>query len=95
MGLLQIDYIQNTPGYDLLREKRPFAIFSQDQKLCVLDRDFLYIARKSGKETLFKYQNGAPADLLSQYPHRADSMRRYACAQLQIIQWMLEHKQTK
>ncbi|MGI9159912.1 MAG: LTA synthase family protein [Saprospiraceae bacterium] len=95
MGLLQIDYIQNTPGYDLLREKRPFAIFSQDQKLCVLDKDFLYVARKSGKETLFDYQNGDPADLLRQYPHRADSMRRYACAQLQIIQWMLENKQTK
>ncbi|MEY3248505.1 MAG: hypothetical protein RL742_548 [Bacteroidota bacterium] len=94
MGLLQIDYLQNTPGYDLLREKRPFVIFSQDQKLCVLDDDYLYVARKSGKETLFNHINGAPADLLSRYPLRVDSMRRYACAQLQMIQWMLENKLT-
>lgn len=91
MGLLRLDYVQNTTGYDLFLEKRPFAIFSQDQKLCVLDNDFLYVARKSGKETLFDYRSGSTTDLTNLYPHRADSMKHYACAQLQVIQWMLEH----
>ncbi|MBK8557511.1 MAG: hypothetical protein IPL65_17950 [Lewinellaceae bacterium] len=89
MGLLRIPYWQNTMGYDLFREKRPFVIFSQDLKMGVLNEKLLYVSRKSGRETLYNYRSGSAEDLLSQYPTLADSMRNYACAQLQIAQWMI------
>lgn len=94
MGLLRRDYVQNTMGYDLFREKRPFVLFSQDHKLGVLNEQFLFVARKSGRETLFDYRSGSTTDLSLIHPTLADSMKNYACTQLQVAQWMIENKHT-
>lgn len=94
MGLLRQDYVQNTLGYDLFHEKRPFAFFSQDHKMGVVNDRFLYVARKSGKETLSDYHAGSPDDLSMLYPSLTDSMKDYACAQLQVAQWMIQNKRT-
>jgi phosphoglycerol transferase MdoB-like AlkP superfamily enzyme len=92
MGLVRQDYTQNTLGYDLFREKRPFAIFSQDHKMGVVNDRFLYVTRKSGKETLFDYRSGSGEDISHLYPDLVDSMKNYACAHLQVAQWMIEQK---
>jgi phosphoglycerol transferase MdoB-like AlkP superfamily enzyme len=92
MGMLQQDYVQNTLGYDLFREKRPYSIFSQDLKMGVISENFLYIARKSGRETLYDYQNANGYDVLKKYPALADSMRNFACAQIQITQELIQKK---
>ncbi|HND89372.1 MAG TPA: LTA synthase family protein, partial [Saprospiraceae bacterium] len=94
MGLLQKDYVQNTLGIDLMQEKRPFAFFSQDHKLGVINDRFLYVARKSGRETLFDYRIGTGEDVSAQYPALTDSMRNYACAQLLVAQHMIREKKT-
>ncbi len=94
MGLLQQDYVQNTLGYDLFREQRPYAFFSQDSKMGVVNGRFLYVARKSGRESLFDYQVGSGADLSLLYPALVDSMRHYACTHLQVAQSLLQLKQT-
>jgi phosphoglycerol transferase MdoB-like AlkP superfamily enzyme len=92
MGMLQQDYIQNTLGFDLFREKRPYSIFSQDVRLGVISDSFLYIARKSGRETLYDYINADGEDILKKYPAIADSMRNFACAQIQITQELILEK---
>ena len=94
MGLLEQDYVQNTLGYDLFREQRPFAFFSQDHKLGVVNGRFLYVARKSGRESLFDYQSASGDDLSLLYPALVDSMRNYACTHLQVAQSMVQHGQT-
>lgn len=94
MGLLRHDYTQNTLGIDLFREKRPFAYFSQDHKMGVVNDRFLYIARKSGRETLFDYRAATGEDLSHLYPALVDSMRNYACAQLLVAQRMIREKET-
>lgn len=94
MGLLQQDYVQNTTGYDLFREKRPFAIFSQDLKMGVINDRYLYIARKSGKETLYEFKTAFGVDILKRNRALADSMKTFACSQLQVTQWMIENKLT-
>jgi phosphoglycerol transferase MdoB-like AlkP superfamily enzyme len=93
MGLLQEDYVQNTMGYDLFREKRPFVLFSQDQKMGVLNENYLYVARKSGKETLYDYRKGDTEDYLAAFPALADSMRAFACAHLHVAHSMIQKKQ--
>lgn len=94
MGLLRRNYVQNTFGYDLFREKRPFAFFSQDHKLAVVDGRFLYVTRKSGSETLFDYHSGSGDDISHLYPALVDSMKTFACAQLQVANSMIDKKKT-
>lgn len=94
MGLVRQDYTQNTLGHDLSREKRPFAFFSQDHKMGVVNERFLYVARKSGRETLFDYRVGTGEDLSYLYPALVDSMRNYACSQLMVAQQMIREKRT-
>jgi phosphoglycerol transferase MdoB-like AlkP superfamily enzyme len=95
MGLLQEDYTQNSMGYDLFREQRPFAFFSQDHRLCVLNHQYLYVARKSGSESLYDLRSLRPSELKKYHPTLADSMKNYACAHLHVAQWMVEQKLTK
>jgi phosphoglycerol transferase MdoB-like AlkP superfamily enzyme len=97
MGILQQNYTQNTLGYDLFREKRPYALFSQDHKLCVIDEEYLYVARKSGQEGLYDYRqnNGDNLNKNGAYADRVRKMREFACANLQTAQWMIENKKTK
>lgn len=94
MGLLKRDYVQNTFGYDLFREKRPFAFFSQDHKLGIVNERFLYVTRKSGSESLFDYHSGTGDDLGHLYPALVDSMKNFACAQLQVANMMIDKKKT-
>ncbi|MCA0236473.1 MAG: LTA synthase family protein [Bacteroidetes bacterium] len=95
MGLIGEDYVQNTLGFDLFRERRPFAFFSQDHKMGVLNERFLYVARKSGKETLIDYRGGSLEDISHLYPALVDSMRHFGCANLQVSQWMIENDKVK
>ncbi len=94
MGLINQPYTQNTLGIDLFREKRPFAMFSQDHKMGVVNDRYLYVARKSGRESLFDYTNGSGEDLIKRYPQLADSMRNFACSNLEVARWMILHKKT-
>jgi phosphoglycerol transferase MdoB-like AlkP superfamily enzyme len=94
MGLLQQNYVQNTLGYDLFRENRPYAFFSQDHKLAVMDQQYLYVARKSGKEAMFDYRSGSGVDISKQHLSKMDSMRNYACAHLETANWLIEQKLT-
>jgi len=90
MGMLRLDYQQNTMGYDLFREKRPFAFFSQDYRMCVLDDKYLYVARKSGRESLYEYKSGKIEDVIERFPGIADSMKIYSCSHLITSKWMID-----
>jgi phosphoglycerol transferase MdoB-like AlkP superfamily enzyme len=89
MGLLRMDYAQNSMGFDLFREKRPYAIFSQDQRLCVVDQNYLYVARKSGGESMYALQEAIPEDILVKQRPLANDMRNFACAHLHVAKKMV------
>lgn len=90
MGLLRQDYTQNTMGYDLFREKRPYAFFSQDYRMCVIDDQYLYVARKSGRESLYEYRSLQPVDLLDRFPQIAADMKAFSCSHLKTADWMIQ-----
>jgi phosphoglycerol transferase MdoB-like AlkP superfamily enzyme len=71
-------------GIDLQRRWRPYVFFSADDKIGVLDSVFFYRYRiADGCESLYRYRNGEAEDLLSSFPSKADSMRRYGFSMIQ------------
>ena len=90
MGLMNLSYTNNTMGIDLLKEKRPFIYFTADDKIGCLDREFYFIHRMYGPETLYRYQTLAMDDQIANFKSRADSMRTYAFSMLQTTQCIVE-----
>jgi phosphoglycerol transferase MdoB-like AlkP superfamily enzyme len=92
MHLAKIPYVQNTVGYNLLREKRPYVVFSQDHKLCVLNKDKILIQRKGGTTSLYHF-NDKIRDTINLFTQRkalADSMQTYAAAMLKVTKIMIQ-----
>lgn len=90
MHLLGIGFTNYTLGIDLFRQKRPFAVFSQDSKIGVINERYLYVLRKSGSSSLYDYTAPSSADLQGQLPQQAESMRMYGVSLLQTGQWLLD-----
>lgn len=85
MGFLRIPYANNTPGLDLVNDKaRPFAYFSADNKIGVVDSTFFYIWHKSGRENLYQYKTRNKTDVFSLNQNRVSEMKKYAFSFLQI-----------
>lgn len=94
MHLLGMSYENNTMGIDLLSQKRPYAYFSQDNRLCVINDEYYFVADKYGSEYLYKYNSGSNENYNAAYPSLTDSMKNYAYSFLQTTQWMIENKKT-
>jgi|GEM_PF-130423 len=92
MGLLRIPYVNNTFGIDLLREQRPCAYFSHDDKLGCINEDYFLIVDKSGKRSIYQYGINDNVDYIGEKKHLADSMQTYAMSMMQTAQWMLLNK---
>lgn len=95
MGMTHIPYVNNTPGIDLLHESRPFAYFSSDNKIGVVDHEYFLVMRKDGRESLYRYSTGDITDYRDENKILALRMKDYAYAMLQTSQWMIEHKKVK
>lgn len=94
MNLIQLPYINNTLGVDLFTEKRPYAYFCNDDKLAVIDNEFLFIYRKNAEKSLYKHRENSVVDYIKQFPNKADSMQNYAISQMQAAQYLIEKKLT-
>ena len=89
MGLLGLSYINNTLGIDLLKEERAYIIINDDDKVGVLDNNFLLIMRDNEDLKLFKYINSDKKNYFKDYPERAKKMEIYAKSNMQVFQYML------
>lgn len=90
MGLLNFSYTNNTMGIDLLKEKRPCIYFTADDKIGCIDKEFYFIHRNNGSETLYRHDGLSTDNYLDRYKAKADSMRTYAYSMLQATQWIVE-----
>ncbi len=91
MGLLKFSYVNNTFGIDLLREKRPYIMFSADDKIGCIDHHRFYEWRQHGEESLYDYVKNDPVNKLKTEKAKADSMKTYAMSMIQCSKWMVEH----
>lgn len=95
ISMLPVEWKNNTLGVDMLRVKRPYAYFSADDKVGVVDDEWLYIYNcKQEKESLFDYKNRSTRNVIDSLPDKALAMRRYALGMIQHSQQMLLEKTT-
>jgi phosphoglycerol transferase MdoB-like AlkP superfamily enzyme len=95
MGLLNQDYLNNTLGIDLLKENRPYAFFSSDDAIGVVNQEFFLVSRRNGIEALYRIKDDDLRNYLTEYPSLADSMRTYARSMLQSAQWLVKNNKTR
>ena len=91
MGLLGLPYVNNTLGIDLLRQDRLYAFAYADDKYAVLDKDYLYISREYGVNSLYHYRTGDQRDVLPENAAKAADMRRYGESMFQAAQYLREN----
>jgi hypothetical protein len=88
MGLLKLPYLNNTLGIDLFAEQRPFTILNNDDKIGVINQEYLLILKKDIR-ALFKYRMNDKRNCCEEESQLADEMEQYARSQLQTYQYML------
>jgi hypothetical protein len=86
------EFINNTFGIDLLKNKRPYIVFSADDKLACMDDSLMYVFRTNAWHSLYKYKENDPTDYRLQYKNKIDTMSIVGFSWLQTSQWMLEHE---
>lgn len=90
MGMLPCEVENHAFGLDLLRQCRRYAYFSSDDKISVLDGEYLYLYRTSGAlESLYHYSDTSTVDFIKLMPDRAEAMRDYAFGMIQQSYQML------
>ncbi len=95
MGILGIPYINNTPGIDLLKEKRSYAVVNDDDKIGVLDTNYLCILKENGNEIhLFSLQSEDYKDIFSKYPKVGYEMANYGKVLYQSAQYLIKNQMT-
>lgn len=95
MGILRLQYLNNTLGIDLLKEKRPCIYFTADDKIGCLGKDYFFIHRMiDGAEFLHHYKDFDRKNHFTEHQPIADSLRNYAFSMLQTAQWMITNKKT-
>ncbi|MGB0888240.1 MAG: LTA synthase family protein [Vicingaceae bacterium] len=94
MGMLNLPYINNTLGIDLIKEKRSYIIINDDDKFGVLDTTHLLIVKKDEQPKLYNYQNKEVKNSIKQNKEKATEMETYGKSNLQVFQWMLLNNKT-
>lgn len=94
MGYLNISYTNNTLGVDLNKSERPFIYFCADNKYGVINKEYFFINRKNGKETLYKYQNRETANYLEDKKQLVSEMKLYSESMMQTAQYLISNKKT-
>ena len=94
LGFLQIPYVNNTLGIDLMRESRPFSFFSADNRLGCLNQTYYLIINKNKREQLFSYRNKEITDVRLSHKALTDSMKTYTFSNLQLMQYLIKKKLT-
>ncbi len=88
--VLKQPYLNLTLSTSLLREQKPYAVFSCDNRLACMSDSLLYIYR-GGQEApgLYRYRNEDEHNFYSADSPAALPMRRAAFAWLQASQWVI------
>jgi phosphoglycerol transferase MdoB-like AlkP superfamily enzyme len=89
MGLLNISYTHNTPGINLMKEKRPFIYFCVDENTGCVGSEYYIVLRRNGDATLYRYRERETKNYLTEKQSLADSMKIYVQSNLQTVQQMI------
>lgn len=93
MGILELPFINNTLGIDLLTSERPFIFINDDDKIGVLDQEYLLIMNDNKETALYHYRDSDTKNYIEVFPAKAIEMESYAKSNLQVFQDMLLNNQ--
>ena len=92
MGLLGIDYTNNTFGEDLLEKNREYIFFAADNAIGCISDSLFYTWHTDGRESLYNYRKKSSENLMNIYSSEAQKMNKYAFSMMQSAQYMLRNK---
>lgn len=93
MGMLNLAYVNNTFGVDLLKTPRRFMSFSADDGIGCIDKSCFYAYNfKSKSQGFYKYKDNDPKNYIGDYKAKADSMKHASAAMLQAAHYVMQHK---
>ncbi len=92
MDAAGMSFVNNTLGINLLTQTRPFAYFTQDKKLCVINSGFYLVVDKSGNEHLYRLAGETSNNFISIKKNLVSDMRDYAYSMIQTSHYMIERK---
>ena len=92
MGLLNLPYVNNTLGIDLLTQSRPFTIINDDDKIGVLNNEFLLIMKPGEDSKLYSYREYDKKNYAADSTSLVTEMEKYAKSHLQVTQDMILNK---
>ncbi len=94
MGILEIAYANNTFGFDLLKEKRKYALLNSDDIVACVDDSLMYIYSTHGKEALYRYKIKSTENILEKKQEKADEMRQFMFSTMQSAQYIIKNSLT-
>ena len=92
MGILNQSYINNTLGIDLLSEARPFIFINFQDKIGVIDQDYLLILKEDSGKALYKYRTKETKDYINEEQQLVHEMEEYTFSNLQVFQYLMQHE---
>lgn len=92
MGVLNISYVNNTIGIDLLKENRPFIHFANDDKMGCLNDEYFLVSRGSDLVSLYAYRKRETKNYMAANKQLAESMKDYLFAMMQTTQWLIKNR---
>jgi phosphoglycerol transferase MdoB-like AlkP superfamily enzyme len=95
MGLLGIDYKNNTFGQDLLEKRREYIFFSADNTVGCIGDSLLYTYHNDGRESLYNYKKQSSVNIIETHRDEAGKMKKYAFSMTQTAQYMLRNNLVK
>lgn len=93
LGLLNISYIQNNFGIDLLKEQRPCMFYTADNLIAARDTAHLYIYSPDSKQE-FRYKQANNALHLAEDSPAFELLKKYCFSMLQSTEHLVKEQKT-
>jgi phosphoglycerol transferase MdoB-like AlkP superfamily enzyme len=94
MGLLNIPYINNTFGVDLLKERREYALLNSDDIVACISDSLLYVYSAHGDNALYRYKTNETKNIINEYPQQALTMKDFMFSTMQSAQYLIKNNLT-
>ena len=88
MGVLNQPYVNTTLGIDLQQEERPYIFINGDDRVAVLDHEFLLIYNGETSVKLHKYKDLDQTNYANEFPEKVQKMLEYLKANLQAYEYV-------
>jgi phosphoglycerol transferase MdoB-like AlkP superfamily enzyme len=93
-GLLNLSYVNNSMGVDLLRQQRRYFPFNFDEEMCCISKDYFFTIGHDN-EHFYSLSDDKSNLQLTGKNTEADSMKVFTQAVLQITQQLIENRKMR